>query len=178
MAPSGWPTRTGTPALVARYDDVNGLWTIPLPGESNQNWVNALTVAPDGDVWISDGMRILHFDGEWESVEGAGLDLSMVSTLSVDPDGTLWAAPMRIGDLVRGTGAGIARRVGSTWEAFDVTEGLVGPDGDPPAGLRPGDVRTGRLRLHLGGAVPARCGLDPRRTGARAAARNHGSSAS
>ena len=119
---------TGT---IARYDDVNGLWTIPLPGESNQNWVNALTVAPDGDVWISDGMRILHFDGKWEPVEGAGQDLSMVSTLSVDRDGTLWAAPMRVGDLVRGTGAGIARRAGSTWETFDVTDGLVGPDGIP-----------------------------------------------
>jgi hypothetical protein len=115
-------------------------WPTVLSGE----WISAIEVSPDGDVWLGtwgNGLA-LYSAGEIQTRYSitTGLTSQYVGALTIAPDGTVWAG----GDLPPGVG----RYDGQNWtdtgfEGLDAASGvldlIVGPFGSSWAsGLFPG----------------------------------------
>jgi streptogramin lyase len=103
---SGWEGTQGA-SYVARYD--GSAWTTVLEGT-----LGSLVATPDGTVWGVHGEQgLVRFDGEaWEQVAGPN-GQPVHGSLTVAPDGALWAS---------GPGT-LARFDGRDWTVYPPVEG-------------------------------------------------------
>lgn len=78
---------------VARLSD-GQLTSYRLPGVNPSGWVSSLAETYDGTVWAATADGLFHYEhGSWRLIdEKAGMDGAPVSSLFVDPNGTLWVA--------------------------------------------------------------------------------------
>jgi ligand-binding sensor domain-containing protein len=70
-------------------------WLTPEDDPALDFWADAIAVDQTDAVWfgVSDGVRIRHPDGSWESITQAdGLGFAMVETIAIGPDGRAWLA--------------------------------------------------------------------------------------
>ena len=118
---------------VASYD--GAAWTeyapedVPLHGQGSHgdttgyfesNLTRSLAPSADGSVWFGTDGGLVHFDGTaWTEERPFGQTAWAVSSISVGPDGTVWAVHSGSGARPR-----IARLAGPAWQEVD-----------PPAGI-------------------------------------------
>ncbi len=128
-----WMVRNDT-GTIARYDDVNGLWTMPVPDSSIGRGINAITAAPDGSLWALDQDGLYRFGRSWEVIDRHEVDLSNSYLMAAPADGSVWVGPATVtGATDAGTGVGVARRLPSgQWQTYGAADGLVARDGSAP----------------------------------------------
>jgi ligand-binding sensor domain-containing protein len=71
----------------------SGEWLTPEDDPALEFWADAISVDQSGAVWFggSDGVRIRHPDGRWESItEADGLASATVDAIDIGPDGRAW----------------------------------------------------------------------------------------
>lgn len=123
---------------IAKHDSVIGIYDGHEWKDLGlmQQTINAVTVAPDGTIWVATENNIFLYVNEiWESVTPpwAGKDFASVSSIAVAEDGTAWFGfSFGAGDFGKcglrmdyAKERGVYRYDGKTWTHFTSDDGLV-----------------------------------------------------
>ncbi len=102
--PTSTITPTPSPAVQPAWSTLD---TAGIPADRT---LQAIAVAPNGDLWLGTDLGVYHFDGQtWESHTDLGRGVSVrVLSLAVGPAGGVWA----------GTREGVARFDGRVWTPY------------------------------------------------------------
>jgi len=99
----------------------------PLPGD----WINDLTVCPDGKTWVTSSSGISYTDGANWVVLGYPLDYNSTNSIACDSKGGVWAAHFKGVSYYDGQGWTNydPAKLGSSDKYNNVVDIAVGPDG-------------------------------------------------